>query len=44
LNECCHSVLQRFALAGVALNGAIYAVGGFNGVQYLRCHPFPACT
>ncbi|KAK3135963.1 hypothetical protein QOZ80_5BG0425940 [Eleusine coracana subsp. coracana] len=26
---------QRFALAGVELNGAIYAVGGFNGLQYL---------
>jgi hypothetical protein len=32
-----HTIFQRFALAGVALNGAIYAVGGFNGVQYLRC-------
>jgi hypothetical protein len=28
--------VQRFALAGAELNGAIYAVGGFNGIQYLR--------
>ena len=40
----CHTVFQRFALAGVALNGVINAVGAFNGVQYLRCRPFPAYT
>jgi hypothetical protein len=28
--------VQRFALAGAELNGAIYALGGFNGIQYLR--------
>ncbi|KAF8648900.1 hypothetical protein HU200_064481 [Digitaria exilis] len=39
LSDVCHLVFQRFALAGVALNGVIYAVGGFNGVQYLRCCP-----
>ncbi|KAL5200781.1 hypothetical protein ABZP36_021984 [Zizania latifolia] len=28
-------VFQRFALAATELNGAIYAVGGFSGDQYL---------
>ena len=28
--------LQRFALAAVELNGPLYAVGGFDGKNYLR--------
>ena len=28
--------LQRFALAAAELHGAIYAVGGFDGSNYLR--------
>jgi len=32
----CSSHLQRFALAAVELNGAIYATGGFDGKNYLK--------
>ena len=28
--------LQRFALAAAELHGALYAVGGFDGSNYLR--------
>jgi len=28
--------MQRFALAAVELNGAIYATGGFDGEYYLK--------
>lgn len=28
--------VQRFALAGAELNGALYAVGGFDGKNYLK--------
>jgi hypothetical protein len=32
----CSSYFQRFALAAVELNGAIYATGGYDGKYYLK--------
>lgn len=28
---------KRFALGGAALDGVMYAVGGYDGVSYLDC-------